>query len=718
MKHFYPHILKCLILICSLAICRELSAVESVSIVVKADAHPLEKLAAEELQGYVTKLFKVEAPIRAAAVDNEQRFLVATTPNATDTQSITLRREGDTFLIAGGSPVATLWAVYEQAERWGVRYLQDRDVLPESKTWTGLPDLSVSMTPNMRIRCWRLVNDLASGPISWSLAENQRFLRQMAKMKYNRIHVSLWPMQPFVQYAFRGMEKPPGIVNFGAKFPIDDDTVGREKLGNGDFFMNPDLAGSTSPEDFNKRGIALVRGILDEARTLGMETGLSIQPFEWPKQFMEVMPQSEPVNQLGKLTAGPGPEQSMDDPLLREMVSTIIRAYIETYPEVDYLHLNTPEHRSWVSQAKAAYEKFQARYPEKNLGSYEELCAKARARTSFPGGGERVEKMLKGDVASLWFLDSLIAEYDLLKRPNSDEQIKIVYTGIVAELFPLIEEVLPSGGEILSFIDYTASRQLKQRELLRQTPKETVPATLTFTLADDNVGVLPQLATGSLYQLMQELRQNDWAGFYTRYWTVSDLNPTIHFLARASWDASVTPQSAYRDQFANICGEEATKPALEALAIIEAITIGLDQHGLGFGFPVPGMMTKHYGAGGLSANLKKDHAQYRIALQKMEEAHQRSTPSGKAYTAYYVGRLKFAVRYLDAAEAYGATSVAEKAKDNGEAKKQIGLAYEAIRDALQSYVDVATDHGDLGAVALMNEYCYRPIRDKKRELGE
>ncbi len=717
MKHFYPHLLQSLILVCSTLLFGVVAAATPVSIVLSPDAPSLERHAAEELQVYVEKLFGLEAPIETSANEDVPHFRIATTPNAPDAQSITLRREGETFLITGGSPVATLWAVYELVDRWGVRYLYDRDVLPAPKPWAGLPDWDVTMTPNMRIRCWRLVNDLASGPISWSLAENQRFLRQMAKMKYNRIHVSLWPMQPFVHYEFQGMEKPPGVLNFGAKFPIDDDTVGREKFGDVNYFMNPELQGSTSPEDLNQRGIGLIRGILKEARALGMETGLSIQPFEWPKQFMEVMPESEPVNQLGMLTAGPGHAQSMDDPLLRDMIATIIRAYIETYPDVDYLHLNTPEHRSWVSQAESAVEKFQERFPEMTLGSYDELCARARARTSFPGGGERVEKMLKGDVASLWFLDSLIRERDLLKRPNSDEQIKIVYTGIVAELFPLVEALIPPGGEILSFIDYTASRQLKQRDLLRQTPKDSVPATLTFTLADDNVGVLPQLATGSLHQLMGDLRQSGWAGFYTRYWTASDLNPTIHYLARASWDTSVTPQSAYRDQFSTICGKAATGPALEALALLEEITLGLDQHGLGFGFPVPSMMTKHFSAGGLSAPLKADHGQYRLALEKMEAAHERATPAGKDYTGYYVGRLRFAVRYLDAAEAFGATSVALKAEDTAEARKQIGWAYEAIREALQAYVDGAGDHGDLGAVALMNEYCYRPIRDKKQELG-
>ena len=150
--------------------------------------------------------------------------------------------------------------------------------------------------------------------------------------------------------------------------------------------------------------------------------------------------------------------------------------------------------------------------------------------------------------------------------------------------------------------------------------------------------------------------------------------------------------------------------------MIEEITLGLDQHGLGFGFPVPGMMTKHYNSGGLSQALKKDHQQYRQTRKLMEAAHRLSRPAGHAYTKYFVDRIWFAERYLDAAEAFGATSVAEKSDDKAKARKQIDLAYHAIRDALEAYAGVAKDHGDLGSIALMNEYCYRPIRDKQNEL--
>ena len=228
--------------------------------------------------------------------------------------------------------------------------------------------------------------------------------------------------------------------------------------------------GAESAEEVRRRAIGLVGGILQEAGRLGMETGLSIQPFQWPKEFMKVLPGSEMERQLGDLTAGPGVGQAMEDRGLREMVTTIFRAYVETYPDIDYIHVGMPEHRSWVGQAARAYRRLTARYPVPDLDSYNQLRRRARGRVSFPGGGERVETMLRGDLSSLWFFDSLLREKQLLKRPGGGEDIRIVYNGVVAELFPLVARMLPPGGEMLNFIDYTASRQLRQPELLRQVP--------------------------------------------------------------------------------------------------------------------------------------------------------------------------------------------------------------------------------------------------------
>jgi hypothetical protein len=702
------------------------------SIVVGETATKLERLAAEELAVMLGRLFKIKAEIAARPDDAAAAVILVGRPSAnpalaqavgsgwpnlTD-QGIVLRRlrtAKPTLVVGGGSPVATLWAVYELGERWDVRFLHDRDVYPAQKPFDGLPELDVVMEPNMRTRCWRLVNEHATGPVSWSLEENRRFLRQMAKMKFNRVHLELWPCQPFAHYTFHGMVKPSGVLFFGRRYPIDEDTIGREHFAGMKSFTNPDLVGATTPEEVRGRAIALIHGILAEARRLGMQTGLSVQPFEWPKEFLAVLPGSEAVPGM-EIVAGPGASQSIDDPLLREMVSTIVRSYVETYPEAEYLHVDMPEFRQWTGLARQSYDKLCARYDAKGLGSFEELCARARSRTTFPGGGQRVEAQVKGDLAALCFFDSLVREKQLLARPGGRGEIKLVYAEVSEELFPLVARMLPPGGEVRSVIDYTASRVLRQRDLLKQTPPKNVPASLIFTLDDDNVGVLPQLATGSLHTLMGDLRANGWAGFYTRYWTVSQQDPVIHYLARASWIPSMTPERAYADQVSRVCGPEAVEPVRKALAIVEQITLGMDQHGLGLAFPVPDMMAKHYRAEELPAAVKEDRDRYRKALSLMQQAHESSSLEGRKYVDYYVGRLWFAIRYLDAAEAYGETARAEKAGHKQDALRHAEAACQAIRDALNAQAEVARDHGDLGAVAVMNEYCYRPIRDKRNQL--
>ena len=703
-------------------------------IVLGHDAPTLEQFAADQLCDYLGRLFNIKVqPTSSLPASAEIGLLVGTPetnsavaealgasgwPELSD-QGIVLKRSTlagkPVLVVGGGSPVATMWAVYELVERWGVRYLVDADVFPSKRPWSGLPEVNVVMEPNLKNRCWRLVNDLPMGPVSWSLEENIRFLRQIAKMKFNRVYTALWPQQPFVHYTFRGMPKPPGCLYFGQKHLIAEDMIGREKYAGMTVFTNPELIGARTPEEFHRRAVDLVRSIQREARQLGMVTGVSFNPFSWPKEFRDVMPAAQPADQLGNFTVQPGNEQLLTDPLLAEMVGTVVRAYIETYPEIDFIQVTVPEHRSWLSQGPAAYRRLDEQYDLTDLGSYDELCARARSRTDFPGGGGRVENQVKSDLAALWLLDSVVRGGNLLRRPGSDD-VRLIYDGITPELFSLVARVTPPGGEVINNIDYTASRVLRRRDLIRTTPSKDVPVSLTLTLADDNVGVLPQLATSSIHGLMSDLRTSGWSGFSTRYWTVGEQDPTIHYLSRACWDASVTPEQAYRDQVVNVCGAKSVEPALRCFDLLEKITLRLDDHGLGFGFPVPTLMTKHYDAGGLSDEIKQDHQTYREALALMESARRQCQPQGRAYLDYFVGRLQFGVFYLDAADAFGATSVAEKANQPDKALQHANSACRSIRRALESYVAVAKDHGDLGSIAMMNTYCYLPIRDKRNEL--
>jgi len=52
--------------------------------------------------------------------------------------------------------------VYELAQRWGVRYLVDRDVFPEQMGAFKVPDLDIVMEPVFRIRAHPSIQDYAA----------------------------------------------------------------------------------------------------------------------------------------------------------------------------------------------------------------------------------------------------------------------------------------------------------------------------------------------------------------------------------------------------------------------------------------------------------------------------------------------------------------------------------------------------------------------------
>ena len=63
------------------------------------------------------------------------------------------------WLIGGGSPVATLWAVYELVERLGVRFLLSGDVFPDLSGAPSLPEVDEHREPVFHDRIWRVMND-------------------------------------------------------------------------------------------------------------------------------------------------------------------------------------------------------------------------------------------------------------------------------------------------------------------------------------------------------------------------------------------------------------------------------------------------------------------------------------------------------------------------------------------------------------------------------
>lgn len=257
---------------------------------------------------------------------------------------------------------------------------------------------------------------------------------------------------------------------------------------------------------------------------------------------------------------------------------------------------------------------------------------------------------------------------------------------------------------------------LKRREIFSRFPTREVVGVLDLTLDDDNVGLLPQMTINSVHELVADLRGSKWAGFVARERFPGDHDWPLAYLARAAWDAGTTPSGVARDLLLAICGEGCAEGMMETWQRVEAATATFEGNDYGFTFPVPGMLMKHWKAGPIPGYLGDARNHYEKALEAARGALAKSTPAGRGYLSFWVGRLEFAVGYVKTVEAVRRAATAEAATQRQEALKETEASLTFLRDALEAYVRVARNRTDLGAIAVVNEYGYRSLKTKIADL--
>lgn len=695
----------------------------------------LERYAADELCDYLGKLYGIKSIPGTEVSKSAEVVLVLGTPASNPAvgkalgadgwprlseQGIVLKRatlEGKPALvIGGGSTRATMWAVFELVERWGVRYLLHGDVLPEKAGRFQLPDKDVILEPSLPIRQWRVVNEHAMGPVSWGIADYRPALDQLAKLKFNRLFAYIWPLQPFVHYEAGGIRRRSATIFFGLRFPITDDMPGRTLFGKQTEFWNPDLPLHASYEELMAAGQKHLHALFAHARRRGMECVTVANLGEFPPEFAPLLKNAQKTIGVGNPTIVPGADTALDDPALTELATAVLRATVNTYPEVDLIDIGMQEHRQWAGQYEQAWKALDRKYEIEKVRPLADVLAAAGRRTGYPGGAARAVQEVKGDIVALYFYDRLLNDLKVLKDSRRPD-MRLLYDSVAEELYAVLPRIVPRGSEMLNFVDYTPARVLRRREVLKSIPGREVPSTLIYTLHDDNVGILPQLATGSLHELTKELRQNGWAGFSTRYWLIGDHDPCVAYLAKAAWDKATTPESVYRDQVQAACGPDCVQDMLTVFREVEQTTVDLEWHGLGLTFPVPGMIAKEWTPHPLAAELAAVRCRYQRALATTRQALGKTKDDqGRRYVDYWIGRLEFGSGYLDMVEAVRRAAVAESEKKPAEALRQAETALSLARRALENYARVARDQSDRGTIATLAEYVYRPLKERVAKL--
>ncbi|MBI5758368.1 MAG: hypothetical protein HZA46_07615 [Planctomycetales bacterium] len=721
-----------------------------IDIVIGKSPPPLERFAVDELADQLRKVYEADVRISSSLADDSPATIFVGNPDTNghfkpfaakwpklSGQGHVLRsvthRDRPALLVGGGSPAATYWAVTEFGHRLGIRSMLYGDLYPVSPPPLKLDGIDVVMEPVVRLRTWRMLDELPFGTAAWGLDEQRRVLKQLAKLKYNRVILSTHPWQPFVHFKFNGVEKSTGVMWHGWTFPVAGDTAGRAAFGGAKVFDNPDLATATNYDERSAAAHRLLQGIIGSAQELGMSVGLALPAVEFPKEFAAVLPTSKPVPGPSNLTVGPGPDQRPDDPALIALAMAQIHAYLDAYPSLDAVYLTAPHFPEWTDAADDAWKRFAARSGTGGLPSLESLEETAKGNLD-PAAKVFAVRALRGNIVALDFYHHLLTDRKWLRRmlhlrqspipelqsspthrdPNDplDTEVNLVHVDPV--LVPHLEKLLPKRTGVLHFIDHTARRVAAHGDLLAAISARPVPNTLLLTLADNNYEIVPQASHLSLNHLVDAVRQPGWVGFTVRYRSIGDLDLTAYLLSRGSFDPKVTPQSALVDLVTPVCGEGISDRVAKAFELIEQATTLIDVNDLGFSFPIPGVILKHYDSDQpVPEWWGKVRDCYLNAMNEMYRANTRAREGGRSYTLYLARRFEFGFEYMNCVEAVRKAGLAKRKGDTETQLAELEKAIESLHGGLNAMAAVARSNSDRGLIAVLNEFGYRPL---KREL--
>jgi hypothetical protein len=337
-----------LVLITVLAV-GEVEAAEFVQVIHGPKAAPLEKLAASELADILDRVFD-DVEIRSGSVVAKRAGTILFVgnpdtnpgiardnfdwPKVTDQGIVIVSNvEKKHHAVGGGSPAATLWAVYELGHRLGIRYLLRGDIDPLSKRPFDLSNVQATIEPQVRQRGWETIGMGAHSFESWGLADHQRVIGQLAKMKFNHLILKIEPWHPFLQYDFEGVTKTTGTFWHGRKYPLTGDVVGKKAFGGAKFFSHPTVADADSSADRNAAQQRFLTSMIESAKKHGMSVSVQLRRSRFAPEFAKVLKGSS--SKPGQLLSVSPANLQKPEREAQLLFAAEMKSCFKTYPGVD-----------------------------------------------------------------------------------------------------------------------------------------------------------------------------------------------------------------------------------------------------------------------------------------------------------------------------------------------------------------------------------------------
>ncbi len=694
-----------------------------VTVTTGSDPPELLQFAAQELSKYLRQLFDAQVTIRAGRTpsgENRPCFRLksvrssqvsvessVSTDKATGSaavltdQGFMLRRVDDnTVELCGGSPLAALWAVYELVQSWGVAFTLHGDLFPPFPKGPMIPYQSAVHEPRQRLRFWRLINVFWTGPMSWSLKQQRAFIDQLLKQKYNGVYLCMFPNHPFVNFEVQGLRRTKASFNFDVPIPITEGNVGRKHLPKRGFFTNPEFVDCQDFEDLLHQGVAYATAIIAHAKSRGMYVSVAFQPFDIPREFAPLL--EKPIE------IGSGEKVGESGDIYNDQHLAILRAefeaYLVTYPQTDIFEIHLPEHARTTGQFSAAWESLDQRFGLAEQYDIDELVQEETSTHLVAGGAKRGVNEGKMTIVMLDILHEILARTGYVDDLEREGKRLALSAGLSCQaILPVVSRALWPHAHLRIHCGYTSSRGVRTLRYLEDLDTSNVTVEQIITLQDDNVGMVAQTATSSIHRLIEFASQHGWAGYYTRFWPIGDLDPVSAYLSSASWNEGTTPENAYQAHIAAVYGQKAVGWLTQALRLLEDATLILDLDHLSLFFPVKDNMAKRFFAARdtvMTDQLWHVKSTYAEVGSLLAAARKVVSVRGSSHLDYWIGRITFSERALGGLAAIEEGNRAHANGNRKRARSCYAAAIAAFESALQALADNIRDDSDRGALAV------------------
>ena len=200
------------------------------------------------------------------------------------------------------------------------------------------------------------------------------------------------------------------------------------------------------------------------------------------------------------------------------------------------------------------------------------------------------------------------------------------------------------------------------------------------------------------------------SGFSFETPLVADHSQNLWTLSRNAFSNGSEPKETLNDLILPICGEGVTAPFNNGLAALTEAAALIAKDDPAFGVPGnPGFMRFYESSDPVPDWIAKAKELYGKAVGEFYRANTRARDGARPLILRHAKRSTFALHYVSASEAARKAGIARAAKDEDARIENLELAIEAMHNALAIYSEVAADQSDRGAIALLNEYAYRPL---------